>query len=421
MKFEVKSHLNYEEMSLPNGWEITDFEKSKSNERFRIGKIKKQEYKKVGKYPVIDQSQDYIAGYTDEEDKVYNGELPVVIFGDHTRIFKFIDFPFVCGADGVKVLPPNKSKFYPLFLFFSLLSLEIPSRGYNRHYHLLKEKKIPLPPLTEQQKIASILIAIENTRQKTERVINATKKLKKSMMKYLFTYGPVPLSERKHVKLKKTEIGMIPEEWEETRIKDHCQIITGGTPNTKIMEYWAPPEIPWMKSGEVNKYKIKEINNYISKKGLENSNARWLPKKSVVIALAGRGKTRGTTAMLEVESTCNQSVVSMFPDKELYYQYLHYYLTFLYPYIRRLTGDKDRSGLNKQIVGNIPLFYPPYSKQKNIAESLLTIDYKIEEEGNKLKALEELFNSMLNNLMSGRIRADDLKIEIKNISEENVR
>jgi type I restriction enzyme S subunit len=89
--------------SIPEDWEVVKFEDAILRQRIKVGKIKQQEYKKVGKCPVIDQSQSYIAGYTDEADKQYQGTLPVIIFGDHTRVFKFVDFPFVVGADGVKV------------------------------------------------------------------------------------------------------------------------------------------------------------------------------------------------------------------------------------------------------------------------------------------------------------------------------
>ena len=284
----------------------------------------------------------------------------------------------------------------------------IQSTQKNVNKGVVENFKIPLPPLQEQKAIAFVLSTIQTAKEKTEQVIQATKELKKSLMKHLFTYGPVSLKDAEKVKLKETEIGKIPEGWEESEVKKHCKLLTGGTPNTKIKGYWEPQEIPWMKSGEIQGHKITSVSTFISKKGLENSNARWLPKKSVVIALAGRGKTRGTTAPLEFDCTCNQSVVCMKPDEKIDYMYLHYYLAKLYYYIRRLTGDKDRSGLNKQIVGNIPLFFPNLQTQKKIASILSAVDEKIEKEENKKKALEELFKSMLYNLMSAKIRVKDL-------------
>jgi len=146
MAQETLEKFEGENKEIPEDWEVVRFGGSILKRRIKVGKIKQQEYKKFGKYPVIDQSQNYIAGFCDDDEKVYRGELPVIIFGDHTRVFKFVNFPFVVGADGVKVLIPNKEIYDPKFLFYAMLTLNIPSRGYNRHYKLLREKKLPLPP-----------------------------------------------------------------------------------------------------------------------------------------------------------------------------------------------------------------------------------------------------------------------------------
>ena len=115
-------------------------------------KIQKSEFKLTGKFPIIDQSENFIAGYWDDIKDVYNVNKPLVIFGDHTRIFKYIDFDFVLGADGVKILQP-KEIINPNFFYYCLQNLEIVSLGYSRHYKELKSKKIPLPPLSIQQQI----------------------------------------------------------------------------------------------------------------------------------------------------------------------------------------------------------------------------------------------------------------------------
>ncbi|HOC78689.1 MAG TPA: restriction endonuclease subunit S, partial [Methanofastidiosum sp.] len=135
---------------VPEDWEVVKFDSCINKQNSKLEKIKKQEYNLYGRYPVIDQGQDLIAGYWDNEKDVYKKNLPVIIFGDHTRIIKYIDFPFVTGADGTKILVPNTSVVFPRFFYYSLLNLKIPSRGYNRHYSLLRDFKIPLPPLPIQ-------------------------------------------------------------------------------------------------------------------------------------------------------------------------------------------------------------------------------------------------------------------------------
>ena len=162
--------------------------------RIKVGKIKQQEYKGFGKYPIIDQSQNYIAGFCDDDKKVYRGELPVIIFGDHTRVFKFVNFPFVGGADGVKVLIPNKEIYDPKFLFYAMLTLNISSRGYNRHYKLLREKKLPLPPLEEQKQIAHILSVVDKKIEVEQKRKQVLKELFKTMLHRLMS-GEIRLKE----------------------------------------------------------------------------------------------------------------------------------------------------------------------------------------------------------------------------------
>ena len=119
-------------------------------------KISTDGYKREGKYPIIDQGQNEIAGYTNEEYGLFNN-VPAIIFGDHTRIIKFVNTPFFLGADGVKVLKhiiPNVDYKYS---YYALLNVKIPDTGYNRHFKWLKESEIPLPSLEEQKAIAEKL------------------------------------------------------------------------------------------------------------------------------------------------------------------------------------------------------------------------------------------------------------------------
>jgi len=199
---------------LPEEWEVVMFSDCIAKQRIKIPpSILKSEYKPMGKYPIVDQSMNFIAGYTDENEKILKQQLPVIIFGDHTRIFKFVDFPFAIGADGTKIIFPKKDTFDPKFLYYYFLNLKIPSKGYNRHFKLLKESFAIRPSLPEQSAIAKVLSTVQDAKEKTDAVITATKEFKKSLMKHLFTYGHVSLEEAENVPLKETEIGMVPEGW----------------------------------------------------------------------------------------------------------------------------------------------------------------------------------------------------------------
>lgn len=112
------------------------------------------------------------------------------------------------------------------------------------------------------------------------------------------------------------------DEWEQLKLGDHANILTGGTPNTSISSYWEPKEIPWMSSGEVNRSRLNKTDNMISKDGIRNSSARWVKKHSILIALAGQGKTRGMVAVNNIALTTNQSVAAIEPDKALNYEFI---------------------------------------------------------------------------------------------------
>ncbi len=119
-------------------------------------KIPKENYLMKGKYPIFDQGQEYIAGYTNEENGIYS-DVPIILFGDHTRIIKYIDVPCFLGADGVKLLKAKKENANYKYLYYALCHAHIPNTGYNRHFKWLKEINIIFPSNEEQQKIAAVL------------------------------------------------------------------------------------------------------------------------------------------------------------------------------------------------------------------------------------------------------------------------
>lgn len=119
-------------------------------------KIKQKEYILEGDYPIIDQGQKLIGGYTNDETKLLNCLLPALVFGDHTKIVKLINFRFAPGADGTKVLEPKKFVL-PKYLGFltQILVFKIKDKGYARHYQHIEKQNFPLGPLPEQRAIVA--------------------------------------------------------------------------------------------------------------------------------------------------------------------------------------------------------------------------------------------------------------------------
>jgi type I restriction enzyme S subunit len=151
-------------------------------------------YQISGKYPIIDQGQNLIAGYTDDESRVTKIENnPIIIFGDHTRIFKFIDFDFVAGADGTKAICPETALINPYFFYLILRNADFPNDGYNRHYKHLKKLTFKVPEKLEDQiaiacDLQSQLACVEAMRQAALKQKEAAKALQSAILREVFPW-----------------------------------------------------------------------------------------------------------------------------------------------------------------------------------------------------------------------------------------
>lgn len=170
-----------------SNWEKVKFEEIFDDCTKDGVKIKKENYCELGKYPIIDQGQEYISGYSDSIEGVYHS-VPAIIFGDHTRIIKYIDRPFFLGADGVKLLKCKRKNGNYKYLYYALLNARIPDTGYNRHYKWLKEVEIPYPTIEEQKKIAKILDNASNLISLRKKQIEKLELLIKARFIEMFGY-----------------------------------------------------------------------------------------------------------------------------------------------------------------------------------------------------------------------------------------
>lgn len=161
--------------------------------------------------------------------------------------------------------------------------------------------------------------------------------------------------------------------WDMVELGQVATLMTGGTPRSNVKENYENGDIAWLVSGDIHKGFINECEGRITEKGLESSNTKYLPVNSVLIALNGQGKTRGTVALLKMsKATCNQSLVSINPlDRDkLSSDFLYYQLKSMYEDIRALTGNSHRSGLNMSLIRSIKILLPPLSIQQEIVEEI---------------------------------------------------
>lgn len=201
-----------------------------------------------------------------------------------------------------------------------------------------------------------------------------------------------------------TEVGIIPEDWKIKKIGEFTTVTSGGTPSTKIKEYWNG-EIRWMNSGELNLKRICEVEGRITELGLKFSSTKVVPKHSVLIGLAGQGKTRGTAAINYVDLCINQSIGALLPSPFHCSEYLYQNLDNRYDELRRLSaGDGGRGGLNLKILRNIIIPLPPLPEQQAIAEALSDVDNLIISLEKLIEKKQKIKQGTMQELLTGKRR-----------------
>lgn len=208
-------------------------------------KIQTDEYLTEGKFPIIDQGNNDIAGYRDDETGLFT-DVPAIVFGDHTRIVKYITEPFFLGADGVKVLVPIDRTMNCKYLYYQLLSAKIPDTGYNRHFKWVKELEFQLPSRNEQDdvvkrldKLCVVISARQQQLAKLDELVKA---------RFVEMFGDMLLN---------------PMAWPEVALETLADIVSGITKGRKVKKQTLL-EVPYMavsnvKDGYIDWTTVKTI------------------------------------------------------------------------------------------------------------------------------------------------------------------
>jgi len=294
-----------------------------------------------------------------------------------------------------------------LFNYFrgSGVFVSIASRAVNQssiNQGKIRNLPIPLPPLEEQKAIAYVLSTMQEAREKTEKVIEATKELKKSLMKHLFTYGPVSFEEASRINLKETEIGEIPKDWEVVKLGEVASITSGG-PAPQGEEYFSKGSFPFVRVQHIDNTNSRiERYDLITQQAVLDYGLRLFRKGTIVFPKSGASIFLEKRAMLPVDSFIVSHLCAVnSTDNSLLQLYLFYVLQNT-----KLAENKadNYPTLNLSEIRQTVLPLPPLPVQERIAEILQTVDEKIQAEEKKKQALDNLFNSMLHMLMSGKLR-----------------
>jgi type I restriction enzyme S subunit len=276
--------------------------------------------------------------------------------------------------------------------------------------------EIPLPPLPEQKKIAAVLSAVQEVKEKTEAVIKATRELKKSLMKHLFTYGPVPLEEVEKVPLKETEIGLVPEGWDIKSLGDLTKSIEYGY-SISIPSQEDPHGIPIVSTADISREGFITYNKVRRITPPKRLTERLILKDAdVLFNWRNSPELVGKSAIFQQQSqihTYASFLLRIRTGESLNNTYLCYLLNYYREtglFLKLSRRAVNQANYNKNEISVLKIPFPPLKVQEKIAETIYGGDRKNQVELDRKNTLEELFKTLLSNLMTGKIGVNQLEV-----------
>jgi type I restriction enzyme S subunit len=237
--------------TLPTDWEWTTVADTVKNISLTGKKLPQRDYLETGKIPVVDQGQEFIGGYTDLEELVVKCDPPVIVFGDHTKAIKFVPMPFVAGADGIKVLKPSEH-FNPKLFYYFLQAIELPDKGYARHFQYLEKAEIPVPPLPEQERIVN---RIEELFSDLDVGVASLARVQVGLQRYKMSVLKAAC-EGNLLESKEAEGGELPEGWRWVRMEEIAETIGGATKGRKL-EGKSTIMLPYLRVANVQRGRLE--------------------------------------------------------------------------------------------------------------------------------------------------------------------
>ena len=340
---------------MKENWTYKKFEDCLDKVKY-TSKVPSSNYLNDGAFPVISQEEGLISGYWNDDAYVFHLYKPIVIFGDHTRVLKYVDFDFVLGADGVKILQPIDD-LSAKFLLYYLIWCNIPSMGYSRHYKLLKELDIPVPPIETQSRIVSELDLLQSIIDKQQAQLKELDKLAQAVFYDMFG-DPV-----------ENEKG-----WETTELNEVCDVRDGTHDSPSYYEEGYP--LITSKNVIDGKISFDEVN-YICKEDFDNISKRSkVDDGDIIMPMIG---TIGKPVIVKKDrefAIKNVALIKFIPDSKVINVYIQAIMSSkaFDTYMR----SKNRGGNQKFIalgdIRKLNVQVPPLSLQQSFAAKIESIE-----------------------------------------------
>ncbi|OCX70983.1 hypothetical protein A6M27_06430 [Acidithiobacillus thiooxidans] len=345
---------------------------------------------------------------------VENGDLMVAkitpSFENGKQAIVDIETDFAYATTEVIPMRGRNGESDTLFLFFYLLHPEVRSdlagkmEGSTGRQRLSKtvlgNRFIPLPPLPEQKKIAHILSTVQRAIEVQERIIQTTTELKKALMHKLFTEG------LRNEPQKQTEIGPVPESWEVVPVGDICRSIVPGRNKPKVFD----GDIPWLTTPNIKglDYINADVDGLrVSSDELKSSGGRMIPEKSVIMSRVG---DFGVSAVTNIEIVINQQLHAFVCPENLNPVFLCNQLRYRKPYMETIAAITTIPYLNKSKCESVPIALPGRPEQDAVVKAFETLDSKRNQHIARQQVLQDLFRTLLHELMTAKTRVHELTV-----------
>ena len=344
-------------------------------------KIPTSEYLENGKYPIIDQGQNAIAGYYDSDDGLFK-DVPAIVFGDHTRVVKYVDKPCFLGADGVKLLCPVDKDINCKYLFYQLSYADIPNTGYNRHFKWVKALNFKIPSSDEQNHVVEVLDKVTELISLRKQQLARLDELVKA--RFVEMFGDLVVGDK--IQTSKKKIGEIASV---TKL--------AGFEFTKYIQYKEHGDIIMLRG--LNCKQGKLILDDV--KWIDRETSDLLPRSKlyygdILMTYAG---TIGDVAMVDENDKYhlapNVAKVSINNKKAYNPIFLMYLFLYSNDYIMRFASQVAQASINMEKIRNFEYYFPDVTFQNQFATFVARVDQQKQTVQQSLEKLELMKKALM--------------------------